>query len=217
MKMIKNVIFDVDGVLRTLLDAKICEHLSKNNKEKYGSHYADLSMKDFYKKYCKHSYKPYVDYDNGYLSETELSACVEKDFGEPAEIFEEIFAYRRKPNSQVYFEESFELAKKLKANGHKLFVLSNMGKELADQLIQKLSFLGFDDMVFSCYAHIMKPNPQLYNFAIEKWNIDPKESIFIDDREENLKPFENLGGHTFLFDSKNIKESANTLEKIIMK
>lgn len=214
-KMIKNVIFDVDGVLRILNDAPLLPILNKDLQAKNKDRLDVITIKQFYKKYCLHSNPDYLDYDKGVINEDELAEKIYQKYGEPIDVFNEAFDYRLKKENQTFFEPTFNLIKKLKDAGFKTFILSNMGKKLADKLKEFIDTSLFDDIVFSCEVHIMKPNLDFYEYVISKWDIDPTESIFIDDREENLKPFSLLGGHTFLFDKESVENSVKNLEKYI--
>ena len=55
----------------------------------------------------------------------------------------------------------------------------------------------------------------MYSYALNRFGIKANESIFVDDRQENLAPFEKYGGSTFLFDSNNIESSVEKLEETI--
>jgi putative hydrolase of the HAD superfamily len=78
-----------------------------------------------------------------------------------------------------------------------------------------LDFSLFDDVILSSQIGLIKPYPEIYQYAVDKWKINAKESIFIDDREINLKQFEKLGGKTFLFDKFNTSKSVEFLYKKI--
>lgn len=213
--MIKNIIFDVDGVLREMKDAKILDIIDESLKEKYFEKYSRINVKQFFKKYCILSYAPYRDYDLGFLTEAEFAKNLEKDFGVDPELFLQVFAFRCKKTSQIFFDHTFALAKKLKNEGFRLFVLSNMGKSLSEVLKSLVDVSLFEDMAFSCDIHKLKPNNDIYEFVLSKWNIDPKQSLFIDDHESNLLPFAKLGGHTFLFDKHDVDTSVTKLAKLI--
>ncbi|MEH6558201.1 MAG: HAD family phosphatase [Oceanicoccus sp.] len=62
------------------------------------------------------------------------------------------------------------------------------------------SFLEkFNDIVVSGIEQIKKPDPALYQLALERWQIDPQRCIFVDDLYENIETANNLGilGHHF--------------------
>jgi len=48
------------------------------------------------------------------------------------------------------------------------------------------------------------------------FKVEPNETLFIDDREENLVPFKWLGGHTHFFDLKNLNATLNSIETYVI-
>lgn len=62
------------------------------------------------------------------------------------------------------------------------------------------SFLEkFDDIVVSGIEQIRKPDPALYQLALDRWQVDPQRCIFVDDLIENVETANSLGilGHRF--------------------
>lgn len=212
--MIKNVIFDLDGVLRIVKDDYLKDILSKDMLLKLRLEDLGLSLKQFYKKYITGS--EFIDeFDKGNLSDENISDLVCEKFNLNREVFDFLFNLRLRDDSNIYFMECFELISQLKENGFNVFVLSNMNTAMAEVLNRHLENVPFDDILFSCYTKRLKPETQTYVDALKKWNADAKESIFIDDNEKNLFPFEQLGGKTFLFDRFNIEKSVKKLKTII--
>ncbi len=105
----------------------------------------------------------------------------------------------------------YDLVKKLKDKGYKLYVLSNMTTHFIER-DEKFRILKlFDGIVYSAPLKIMKPNPDFYTHLLDKYNLKAEESIFIDDKKENLATAARLSIKTFLF-NKNTEE----LEKYIL-
>jgi len=48
---------------------------------------------------------------------------------------------------------------------------------------------------------IIKPQNEIYEIAMEKLNVKPKECLLIDDQEDCLKPARKMGMITILFKS----------------
>lgn len=59
--------------------------------------------------------------------------------------------------------------------------------------------LFFDDYVVSYEVGVMKPHPLIYRVALQKAGTKAEESLFIDDREENIAAARGLGLETILF------------------
>ena len=103
-----------------------------------------------------------------------------------------------------HFSYTNRLLDTLKQKGYKLYYLSNwfqfsyeMEKSYFDTLTPK-----FDGGLFSWESVYMKPQSHFYQELLSKYNLNPSECIFFDDRTENLLPAEKLGIHTHRFDSK---------------
>lgn len=56
----------------------------------------------------------------------------------------------------------------------------------------------FDGIVTSFEAHSLKPDAQIFRYAIEHLNIDPEETVFFDDSQANLDTAAALGFYTAL-------------------
>ena len=99
-----------------------------------------------------------------------------------------------------------ELVQKLKAHGYCVYYLSNIPEDVLD-LLMKRDFNGlFDGGVPSCEIHINKPDPRIYQALLEKYHLKASESIFIDDRLDNVQAAFRLG-----FAGIQMKESVGTL------
>lgn len=85
-------------------------------------------------------------------------------------------------------EENVELFKSLKTSGnYKIYALTNWSAEKWDKALELFPFFhDFDGVVVSGQEKTRKPYPKIYNLIIEKFDINPKKTIFIDDNEDNI-------------------------------
>lgn len=90
----------------------------------------------------------------------------------------------------------------LREKGYKLYYLSNWSKysyeyqkPLFNQLIEK-----FDGGLFSWECHISKPDLSIYNLLLNKYDLLPEESLFFDDKEDNVTYAKVCGINAILFD-----------------
>ena len=51
----------------------------------------------------------------------------------------------------------------------------------------------FDCKIYSHLEGLMKPDPKIYELALERMNVSAKEALFIDDELDNIKTAESLG------------------------
>ncbi len=101
-----------------------------------------------------------------------------------------------------------KFVKRCKKQGHKVFILSNWDAASFPALQKRFSkFLDlFDGVVISGDVGLMKPDPAIYSAIVEKYNLDPAETAFVDDRPENVEAAKVHGIHGVLCDKNNFKE-----------
>jgi len=85
-------------------------------------------------------------------------------------------------------EENLEIFHKLKASGnYKIYGLTNWSAEKWDKALELFPFLNdFDGIVVSGQEKCRKPHSEIYNIILERFSINPKTAIFIDDNFENI-------------------------------
>lgn len=97
--------------------------------------------------------------------------------------------------TMILTDEGMAFVRKCKKQGNKLFVLSNFNKE-SFELLRKQNkefFDLFDGMIISGDIGLAKPDPAIFNCLLEKYELDPKDCIFLDDQKENLQTAEKMG------------------------
>lgn len=77
------------------------------------------------------------------------------------------------------------LMRLLKKKGFKLYYLTNISHEVFALLQQRDFWQLFDGGVASCEAGAAKPDLALYRELLKKYELEPQETIFTDDRREN--------------------------------
>ncbi len=109
------------------------------------------------------------------------------------------------------FEESVDILKKLKDKNYKCYVLSNWSAETFAGMTDDYPFLKlFDGLLISGEDKLMKPDSAIYELAKNRFNLNPEETIFIDDKRENIEAAKGLDFKTIhLADPKNIEIEIN--------
>lgn len=92
------------------------------------------------------------------------------------------------------------LVRELKSAGYRLYVLSNMSREFIAFLRRFPVYALFDGEVVSCEVNFVKPEPRIYEILLERYGLDPSETLFVDDRPANLEAAAAFGIRTCLFD-----------------
>lgn len=109
-------------------------------------------------------------------------------------------------NSLLYDipRERIEVIEQVKKN-YGIYLLSNSNEIHYDLFVRDLQlrfgYREFDELFHKAYfsfdLHLLKPNPEIYEFVMNQHGMVPEETLFIDDKEENIKAAHNLGLRTF--------------------
>ncbi len=75
---------------------------------------------------------------------------------------------------------------------------------------------AFDHLIISSEVGVMKPDPAIYQIALEKCDCRPEEAVFIDDFTENVESARQVGMDAILFKSapQALEELHNLLEQV---
>jgi len=105
-------------------------------------------------------------------------------------------------------DETVDLLEALHKEGVALYGLTNWPHQvwpphaqLAAEHHASYAFLDlFSDIVVSGQVQMMKPNPDIYEYALKRWGLAPQETLFVDDLGENIDTAQALGmqGHQFV-------------------
>lgn len=93
--------------------------------------------------------------------------------------------------------ERMEYLKQLKQQGYHLYLLSNNNDACWQDILDHYDMSVFDDVFLSHVLHMVKPNPALFEYVHHKLNLDPEQTVFVDDIEENRRAAQQATGwHT---------------------
>lgn len=97
----------------------------------------------------------------------------------------------------------WEWVEQLRAAGKRVGLISNMPRDLGEALkarTQKLS--NFDQLTLSYEIHAVKPEPAVYEHCLDGLDTAPEQTLFLDDRIENVQGAELLGIRAIQFTSR---------------
>ncbi|MEF2837683.1 MAG: HAD family phosphatase [Oscillospiraceae bacterium] len=80
-----------------------------------------------------------------------------------------------------------ELVQELKENGYGIYLLSNASLRQHDYWSKVPGWQFFDGKIISADEKVMKPHPDYYLRAMERFKLIPGECIFIDDVPANIE------------------------------
>ena len=120
------------------------------------------------------------------------------------------YANHRKMIKGVFFD-SIEILDKLKKNNYLCYVLSNWSAETFVGMTEDYPFLKqFDGLLISGQDNLIKPDPAIYKLAIQRFDLVPEKTVFIDDKLENISAASKLSFNTIhLSNPKTIKDYIN--------
>lgn len=97
-------------------------------------------------------------------------------------------------------EQTWALIARLKARGYRIYLLSNAPTNFAAELDSFPILKLFDGLVVSAPIQKIKPNADIFEYLLEKFNLKADESLFVDDLTVNVKGAQSCGLHGFVYD-----------------
>lgn len=96
------------------------------------------------------------------------------------------------------FHHEYALSK-LKEEGYRMAVCSNSIRNTIEIMMQKASLEMYLDFYISNEdVKKGKPNPEMYNKAIERMRLHPKECVIVEDNENGIKAAKASGAHVMI-------------------
>ncbi len=198
MENVKNIVFDLGGVVFARDPRKFEPEFIK-----FFSFIMLPKMPEFWE-----------EYDRGVVSYDEVIAALAKYNSCDSELAANNL--RRSILTQEAIPATKALIEALKARGYRLFVLSNMSKEFIEFLREQEVYSNFEGEVVSCEEHIIKPNPAIYKTLTQRYGLNPAETLFIDDRKENVEAAVAEGWQGYHFNARNPMESCSELHELLL-
>lgn len=183
--MIKNVIFDIGNVILFFNRDFLLSHFYQ------GKDYELLKEKLFYK---------WEELDEDLISLSDYEKRVTDAL--PSHLHAPALAVLH--NWEYYMSKKegiVDLIRELKEKGYKLYILSNMTRHFIERDYKFPILQEFDGIVYSAPIGLVKPDKKIYEHLINKYSLNPKECIFIDDTKPNLAAAARFGIKTFHYQS----------------
>ena len=95
---------------------------------------------------------------------------------------------------------SVAILAELKAVGTPLYCLTNFSAETYPATFERFEFLRwFEGILVSGEVGIIKPDPRIFELLIERFAMDPRRAVYIDDVEANVTAARPFGIHAIHF------------------
>ena len=96
-----------------------------------------------------------------------------------------------------FFQKTVDVFYKVKNLNYPCYILSNWSAETYEGMEETYPFLkDFDGKIISGRDFLIKPDPAIYELAISRFDLVPQETLFIDDRLDNIQAAQNLNFQT---------------------
>lgn len=198
--MIKNIIFDVGNVLVEYNPDGLMRRLGFDEETLQAVNQAVFQN------------ELWNESDRGVLSPEELlEAFIANNPAYEKEIRQVIDAVGDTISLMPY---TVEWVKGLKERGYHLYILSNYAEYTYEKTSHKMEFLPYmNGVVFSYRCKLIKPEKEIYEYICKTYELKPEESVFLDDREDNVQAARNMGMNGIVFE--NYAQGSETLEQLL--
>ncbi len=198
--MIKNIIFDFGNVVIEWNPDKIVRTFA-----------TDLEEQKILKNTIFES-KEWTQIDSGEITHNEATTIFMQRV--PIQLEDKV----RQMMDNWYYHMSFnkdihELIEKLKKQDYKIFALSNCGEDFYEYVSSSEVGKYFDGFLISALEKTVKPNKEIYERLLQKFNLKAEECFFIDDRKENILGANECGIEGHVFDSNKFDELLEDLKQ----
>ena len=197
MGQIKNIIFDLGGVIINLDIPKTISEFNKLSNQPFESIYNQLQQ------------TPVFDlFDKGQITEKDFFVELKKALRNDVTDEELLFAW----NAMLldFPKHRLELLSKLKPN-YRLFLLSNTNEshvlEFEKTLFASHGYKNlepfFEKVYYSCRMNQRKPNADIFESVLNENNLIAEQTLFIDDSPQHVEGALTLGVKAMLLEKNN--------------
>jgi FMN phosphatase YigB (HAD superfamily) len=181
MSEIKNIIFDLGGVI---INLDIPKTIAEFNK---------ISQKPFESIYTQMQQTPLFDlFDKGQIPENDFFKTLRETLNQ--EIPDEALVFAWNAMLLDFPLERLNLLTRLKSK-YRLFLLSNTNEthinEFEKQLFATRGYRDltsfFEKVYYSCRMNMRKPNTEIFEYVLAENNLIPAETLFIDDSVQHIE------------------------------
>lgn len=185
--MIRNVIFDFGAVLFRWDPDQIVASFTDSTDEQH------LLLEEVF------HHPDWLSLDRGTMLMAEVIPKFAARTGITVSRMEDFFEHII--NSLVKITETEELLYRLLDHHYSVYYLTNMSSAFFETLNERNDFISlFKGGIVSGKELMMKPDPDIYELLIERYDLVPSETLYIDDHEQNVSAAQAIGFQTIQFE-----------------
>ncbi|WP_373778535.1 HAD family hydrolase [Glaesserella sp.] len=183
---IETVVFDLGGVL-----------VDWNPRHLYRKIFTDeAEMEYFLTHICTQEWNEHQDRGRPWAEGIALLCAQHPDYETPIRAYYE--RWQEMLNGAI--EETVKVLEDLHQHGIRLLALTNWSGETFHFAEEKFPFLHlFEGILVSGNENLMKPDPRIFTLLIERYNLNPQRTVFVDDSLRNVEAAINMGIHGLHF------------------
>ncbi len=185
--MIKNLLFDLGGVIIDIERQNCVDAFSSLGLQNPGSYFGDYAQTGIFKQI-----------EDGSINVDTFHRELHKVLPDNVSDYQIDNAFQKFITGIPVAR--LQALRKLRCDGYGIFVLSNtnpimwrgiIANEFGKEGLRREDY--FDGIVTSFDAKALKPDPAIFEYAIENLAIDPAETLFFDDSASNVEAAKALG------------------------
>ena len=201
--MIKNIIFDIGGVLVAFEPVRVLREMGLPEEE----------VKVIFEHTAGGPY--WKELDRGVMQKEEVFNKMLSTIPSEYQADAKRFFSQEVLKTVSSFPYSADWLKNLKERGYNLYLLTNYPDWMFDYHWKNVfSFSAYvDGKIVSAQEKLIKPDHAIYEALIKKYNLIPSESVFIDDLAVNVQGARETGLNAIQFT--NIEETKSNLESLL--
>jgi len=181
------VVFDLGGVLIEWDPRHLYRKLFAGD---------EAAMEHFLANVCTHDWNRGQDAGRSFA---EACGLLKAEHPDKAELIDAYFA-RFDEMMPGPIEGSVEILSELRARGTPLYCLTNFSAETYPPTFERFAFLRwFRGVLVSGEVGVIKPDPRIFELLIERFGIDPRRAVYIDDVAANAMAARPFGIHGIHF------------------
>lgn len=201
--MIKNIIFDIGGVLVAFDPIKTLREMGL--------------PEDEVMEIARHtSLSPlWTEFDRRVIDREKVMEQMKEGLSTSYQVDADRFFHEEIMKTVTSFDYSADWVKSLKERGYNIYLLTNYPDWMFDYHFEHtFTFAPFvDGQLVSGKEKIIKPNAEIYQAILAKYNLNAEECVFIDDRPENVEAAQKQGINGIIFT--NYGEVTNKLNNLL--